>query len=63
MTNKEIQIRSKLMALLAEYHVRLEEYNDKNLPEMGFISNYRSLRIVGAGVDIDLFNLAKKINT
>lgn len=41
----------ELSQLMSKYNVTAEEYNDHNLPECGFVANYRSFRFFGPTVN------------
>ena len=53
---------NEFFTLLNKYNLTLEEYDNLNQPEGGFFTNFRSIRVVGPNVNVDLFELAKKIN-
>lgn len=60
MNPTEVAFITELLTLLNKYQAKLIEYEDIDRPEMGFITNFESLKVKGPNLDIDLFRLKQK---
>ena len=61
MSIQQTSFEQELLQLLTRYNCRLEKYQNNTLPEIGFSSNFKSLRIKGNPINLDLFDFIEKI--
>ena len=61
MNSTEVAFITEFLTLLNKYQAKLIKYEDGDRPEMGFMTNFESLKVIGPDLDIDLFRLKQKI--